>query len=192
MARAWLLLIYSVPTKPTRIRWHVWREIRRTGAVLLRDGVAVLPRGERAATWMHDVAQMIRAGGGKVQVATARFPALEERHLLRAFEEDRAREYDEIVDSCGALLEHVDREASHAEFTFAELAELEADLDKIRRWLEAAGGRDYFKSPSVKRAERTVERCEQKIARFAERTGRAELRSRAPRRAARSPRARSA
>ncbi|MDQ2914434.1 MAG: hypothetical protein M3T56_14410 [Chloroflexota bacterium] len=175
MARAWMLLIYGVPTKPSRTRWHVWREIRRAGAILLRDGVAVLP-SEHAAAWMHDVARDIATGGGNAQVVTAQFSAADERAILRSFAADRAREYGEIADSCAGLLEHVDREAAHAQFTFAELAALEADIDKLRRWLEAARGRDHFKSSRVKRAEGALAQCERKIARFAEQAERAEQR----------------
>ena len=174
MARAWLLLIYSVPTKPSRTRWHVWRELRRVGAILLRDGVAILPETPTVRTWMRDVATGIATGGGSAQVARARFSLTEERDILRNFERDRSREYDEIVESCRGLLEHVDREAEHAQFTFAELAELEADLDKLRRWNTAAGERDRFRSPSAARAERVLARCERKIARFADRTSRVE------------------
>src|SRR5438309_7457883 len=40
----WLLLIYTLPSQPSRKRAYVWRELKKVGAVYLRDGVAILPR----------------------------------------------------------------------------------------------------------------------------------------------------
>ena len=45
---SWLLLIYRVPAEPSRKRAFVWRELKKVGAVYLRDGVCVLP--DQAAT----------------------------------------------------------------------------------------------------------------------------------------------
>src|SRR5579859_1363941 len=43
LSATWLLLIYTVPAQPSRKRATVWREIKKLGAVYLRDGVCVLP-----------------------------------------------------------------------------------------------------------------------------------------------------
>ena len=39
----WLVLIYTLPPEPTRKRAFVWRELKKIGAVYLRDGVCLLP-----------------------------------------------------------------------------------------------------------------------------------------------------
>src|ERR1700726_4276060 len=39
----WLLLIYRVPPKPTRLRSTVWRRIKSLGAIYLQNSVAALP-----------------------------------------------------------------------------------------------------------------------------------------------------
>src|SRR5215207_10788299 len=39
----WTMLVYTVPAKPTRKRAAVWREVKRLGALYLRDGVCALP-----------------------------------------------------------------------------------------------------------------------------------------------------
>jgi hypothetical protein len=169
-----MLLIYTVPTKPSRTRWQLWRELRRVGAILLRDGVAILPESPSAKTWMRTVAEGVTAGGGKAQIVRSRFSLADERDIARDFQRDRSREYEEIIESGRGLLDHIEREAGHAQFTFAELAELEADLEKLRRWLVAARARDRFDSPGAAQAEAVLTRCERQIARFADRTSRAE------------------
>ncbi len=178
MSKRWLLLIYTVPTNPSRTRAYVWREIRRGGALLLRDGVAALPRAKDTLAWAEEAARAIIKGGGTATAASALFDAADERRLLQAFRRDRAREYEEIVESCEGLLAHIDREREHAVFTFEEVEELEADLDKIRRWYRAVQERDRFGTPAAKRAGSAIDDCAKRLAAFAERASEQELRER--------------
>ena len=39
----WLLLIYRVPSEPTRLRATVWRRIKSMGAIYLQNSAAALP-----------------------------------------------------------------------------------------------------------------------------------------------------
>ncbi len=179
MSLRWLLLIYTVPTTPSRTRAYVWREIRREGALLLRDGVATLPDRSAARSWAAEVAKRITAGGGTATTASATFGAAAERRLVAAFQKERGREYAEIASACAGLLEHIAREREHAQFTFEELEELEADLGKIRRWFADVRKRDRFKAPAGGGAERAISTCERRLARFAERASKEDLAARA-------------
>src|SRR5262249_57473118 len=42
----WLLLIYRVPSEPSRLRATVWRRIKSLGAIYLQNSAAALPRSE--------------------------------------------------------------------------------------------------------------------------------------------------
>lgn len=179
MPRRWLLLIYTVPTTPSRTRAYIWREIRRRGAVLLRDGVAVAPDDAAVRQWAREVATKLAAGGGAATTATAAFEPAAERRLVAAFQKERKHEYAEVASACAGLLEHIERERAHAQFTFEELEELEADLGKIRRWLADVRARDRFGSPAARRAQRALATCEQRLARFAERASDVDLSARA-------------
>ena len=41
----WLVLIYRIPSEPTRLRATVWRRLKGLGAVYLQNSVATLPAG---------------------------------------------------------------------------------------------------------------------------------------------------
>lgn len=179
MTRRWLLLIYTVPTTPSRTRAYVWREIRREGALLLRDGVAALPASSAARSWAVDAAKRITAGGGTAAAATATLETADERRLIAAFRKEREREYAEIVSSCAGLVEHIEREREHAELSFEELEELEADMGKIQRWFADVRERDHFKTPAAGAAERAIANCERRVSRFAERSSLEDLAARA-------------
>jgi len=174
-----LLLIYTVPTTPSSTRAYVWREIRRQGALLLRDGVAALLDTAAARHWAAGVGRRLGEGGGTATTAAATFSPADERRLVDAFRIERTREYAEIVSACVGLDEHIARERDHAEFTFAELEELEADLGKIRRWFAEVRARDRFGAASARSTERSIEVSARRLARFAERASAAELAGRA-------------
>ena len=40
---SWLLLIYRVPSEPTRLRAAVWRRLKSLGAIYLQNSAAALP-----------------------------------------------------------------------------------------------------------------------------------------------------
>ena len=58
--------------------------------------------------------------------------------------------------------------AGAGKFTFAELEEIEQDLDKLAGWLEKIGARDFFPGQDRERAGEALQRCREAVARFAE------------------------
>jgi uncharacterized protein YdbL (DUF1318 family) len=173
----WLLLIYSVPAEPSRKRAYVWREVKKVGAVYLRDGVCVLP--ERAGT-----TSALRAIAAKVDELEGQATLVEGAHLdadraewvAQQLNEARAHEYAEIAGEAEQLLAHVERETAHRAFTFAELEELEADLGKLKRWTDQVRARDYFATGPNAELSGLLDRCDQALAAFLEETARADER----------------
>ncbi|MDT5002323.1 MAG: hypothetical protein QOK12_4428, partial [Mycobacterium sp.] len=47
-ADAWLLLVYRIPSDPTRLRAAVWRRLKSLGAVYLQNSAAALPASDSA------------------------------------------------------------------------------------------------------------------------------------------------
>jgi hypothetical protein len=169
----WLLLIYIVPSEPTRLRATVWRELKKVGAVYLRDGVAVLPHREETLATFRAIASRIEEFGGKAIL-------VENTALSRAYEEaiiaearaSRADEYAEIAREAEHFLVHAAREREHRDFTFAELEELEADLSKVRRWYEQVRARDYFATENAGSIDDLLARCDDALASFLEEASR--------------------
>ncbi|MBW3541828.1 MAG: ChrB protein [Planctomycetes bacterium] len=60
----WVLLMYRIPREPTALRVSVWRKLKQLGAVLLQDGVWVLPANPRTQEqfqWL--AAEVVELGG---------------------------------------------------------------------------------------------------------------------------------
>jgi len=66
--RSWVLLLYKVPPEPSAHRVHVWRKLKRLGAVLLHDAVWVLPASAATREQFQWLAAEISERGGSALV----------------------------------------------------------------------------------------------------------------------------
>src|SRR5215218_10104108 len=133
----WALLIYTVPASPTRKRAAVWRQVKRLGALYLRDGVCVLPDTAAARTGLEALAGRVQALGGHSTVVRSAClsPATAEAlraGLLRA----REAEYADVAEVAADLLQHIRQEAEHHLFDYGARANVAGDLGRLQRWLE--------------------------------------------------------
>lgn len=169
MAITWLLLIYVVPSEPSRKRAYLWRELKKVGAVYLRDGVCALPeRAETTAAFRRIAAKVEEFGGEATLVEAAQLDAKRAEALTAASRTARAGEYRELAGEAEGFLAHVRRETEHREFTFAELEELEADLGKLTRWTGQVRARDYFGGTNAEEVSALLAQCEVELAAFLE------------------------
>jgi hypothetical protein len=155
-----LLLIYTVPPTPTAKRAFVWRLLKKLGAVYLRDGACVLPDRADTRVGLYGVADKVREFGG--QASLAENAQLDEStvDLVRGrSREARQAEYIALVEAGTSLATHINREVRHRDLTSAELAILEGDLLKLRRWRDQIGARDYFSTDCAAEADQILTQC---------------------------------
>jgi hypothetical protein len=171
MNRTWLLLIYTVPAEPSRKRAFIWREVKKVGAVYLRDGVCALPdRPDTARSLLAIAAKVQEFEGEATLVQGARLDPSRAERLVTQSRASRAQEYADVAHEAERLLEHVARETEHREFTFAELEELEADLGKLKRWTAQVRERDYFGGGADQRLQTLLDQCDHALGAFLEET----------------------
>jgi hypothetical protein len=165
----WLLLIYTVPSDPSRLRATVWRELKKAGAVYLRDGVAVLPdRTETRRAFRVIATQIGELGGQPTLIEEASLAAEREAAITAQANANREEEYAEVMRDAERFLEHARQEREHRQLTFAELEEIEADLGKLKRWVEQVERRDHFGAPTGDRVRTLLDQCEAELALFLE------------------------
>jgi hypothetical protein len=165
----WLLLIYTVPSEPSRKRAYIWREVKKAGALYLRDGVCALPeREETTAAFRQIAAKVVEFAGEATVVTSAHLDDERAAALIDAAQAARAQEYSELTGEAEGFLAHIRRETEHRAFTFAELEELDGDLAKLKRWLGQVRARDYFPSGDAERVGTLFTHCEEELATFME------------------------
>jgi DNA-binding transcriptional regulator PaaX len=173
----WLLLVYRVPSEPTRLRAAVWRRLKSLGAIYLQNSAAALPASVEAERALRKLRREILDMSGSAVLLSCSVLA-GEQGVLTAFQAARDDEYAEIVDKCDDFLEQVRKEYVAEHFTYAELEENEVDLVKLRTWLGRVIDRDVFGADGRPAAERGLAACEQSLEEYAARVYAEEAESR--------------
>lgn len=128
--RSWVFLLYNLPPEPSAPRVHVWRKLKRLGAILLHDAVWVLPATPVTTEQLQWLAQEILEfeGSATVWEAQASLPRQDEA-LVQQFSTQADAAYREIQ---------------------AELERPGADLAALSRRYRQVHALDYFNSPHGK------------------------------------------
>jgi hypothetical protein len=145
-AGRWLVLIVQLPAKPDYLRVKLRRRIQRVGALSLKGAVYVLPN--RADTledlvWLRG--ELIADGGDAIVCSARTVVGITDAALEARFDDLRATEYREIIDTARAL-----RSMVHGDETARELA-------RLRRRFEEIVKLDFFGSSAQQDARRVLE-----------------------------------
>ncbi len=164
----WLLLVYRVPSEPSRLRATVWRRIKSLGAIYLQNSAAALPFSVAAERALRKLRSEILDMSGTAVLLSCDVMA-GEPDIRAAFQAARDDEYEEIVDKCVDFLAGVDKEYADNHFSYAELEENEVDLVKLRNWLQRVTERDVFGAAGRQAALSSLAECEEKLEAYAAR-----------------------
>ena len=164
----WLLLVYRVPSEPSRLRATVWRRLKSLGAIYLQSSAAALPASVQAERALRKLrSEILDMSGTAVLLSCAVLGG--EADIRAAFQAARNDEYEEIVDKCQDFLAGLRKEYDENHFTFAELEENEVDLVKLKTWLERVRERDVFGAEGLPTALSSLAECEDQLDAYAAR-----------------------
>ncbi len=164
----WLLLVYRVPSEPSRLRATVWRRLKSLGAIYLQSSTAALPASVQAERALRKLrSEILDMSGTAVLLSCAVLGG--EADLKAAFQAARNDEYEEIVDKCQDFLAGLRKEYDDSHFTFAELEENEVDLVKLRTWLDRVRERDTFGADGLAATLSSLAECEEQLEAYAAR-----------------------
>jgi hypothetical protein len=164
----WLLLVYRVPSEPSRLRATVWRRIKSLGAIYLQSSAAALPASTAAERALRKLRSEIIDMSGTAVLLSCEVLA-GEPDVRAQFQHARDDEYEEIVDKCLDFVAGIDKEYRDNHFSYAELEENEVDLVKLRSWLQRIRERDVFGAVGLQQAVSSVAECEEKLEAYAAR-----------------------
>lgn len=162
------MLLAQLPAEPSSARVALWRRLRGSGAVGIVNGVWALPHSDTHAELFSAAAAKVRDQGGRATTFSAAPLGVGEADALVAQSRaDRAKEYDEFGERADAMLAEIEKETRKKKFTFAELEEIEHDLEKLTEWLVKIVARDFFPDARIKEAKAHQETCAVKLRIFA-------------------------
>ena len=157
----WLILIHRIPPKPGYLRVKIWRRLQGVGAISLKNSVYVLPKSEQAREDLQWIAQEIVRSGGEAVLCESRFvDGISDADIEKTFTDVRESDYLALGHDANQLLASIPEDV-HADLR--RRASIEADVERLRRRLDAIGPMDFFGAPSRSAAERTIGRIDERL-----------------------------
>ncbi|MHB8509071.1 MAG: Chromate resistance protein ChrB [Candidatus Dormibacteria bacterium] len=152
----WLLLIYRVPTEPSKNRVAIWRDMKRMGALYLQNCVCILPAFRGTKVRLKEVqAKIVALGGSSNLIETRTINDLDA--VVESFRGLSDHEYAEIIEECVTKFQkEIEFERFRKNFSYEEAEEIYSDLEKIKSWMQRVVDRDWFNCPKRADAERHV------------------------------------
>lgn len=163
-------MLIKLPSDPSRHRVAVWRQLSKTGALSIGQGVWAVPDVPAFAVGVTRALELTdQAGGEVISLYASGITASDEARLESTFTSAREDEWAEFVADCGKYEVELDKEISNAKFTLAELEEEGQSLERLQRWHRDIMARDVFGAPGAAEAERQLQHCIERFADYTER-----------------------
>ncbi len=145
------MLILTLPTHHSTVRMRAWRALKACGAAVLRDGVYLMPAGERHVQTLDTIANEVREGDGTAYLLAVECAEADEYQALF----DRTEAYAEMLSTATAL---------RAKLSKAALPEVRKQVRKLRKAFGQVVDIDFFPGPSQRQLHATLQELEQAIA----------------------------
>lgn len=147
---AWSMLVISLPGRSATPRMRVWRALKGLGAVVLRDGVYLLPYSESATRSLREQADAVMVSGGDAHVLS--FSSTEPsqaEHFRGLF--DRTSDYARLAGSIRKLKPALTRKRATS---------VSRHLRQIRREFETVAATDHFPGPAKEQVQHLLSETE--------------------------------
>jgi hypothetical protein len=153
MAITWLLCSYQLPREPSRLRLAVWRRLKRVGAVMLHDGLWVLPDDAKTREDFEWLAEEIEERGGSVLLWEAHsLPGSQDAAVMMKFRAEAEARYADIARMAGQLALTGKRRG----VAVPAVEKATQQLRALERTLRLERRRDYFRAPGRREAEEII------------------------------------
>jgi len=151
MLQPWLLLLLSLPPRPSSLRVRTWRRLKALGAVALKSGAYLLPSSPDRYEQFQWLAQEVQKDHGEATLLKLeRVENVKQIDIIRLFHEARNADYQALTDRYRKL--GAGRRVRAAE----EMARLARELDRL-------ADIDFFDAPGRQQALRAREAAERRV-----------------------------
>ena len=141
----WLLIFYSVPSKPVSNRMKIWRKLAKAGAVQLKGAIYILPATEEHEEFFQWLLGEVKSmGGDGAFVRTAEIKTMNDSDIKGLFLEQSGREYGRLEKTVDAFERKV--QSIRKGTKGPEPGTLKDQFAKIAKEAEDIRKRDFFSS----------------------------------------------
>lgn len=162
----WILFVYKVPSKPTKYRAYLWRELRRFGAIYLQDGVCLLPDTDDVHLFIGALGEKVREfGGQEFTFVSTTLSKEKDQEMIEQFNSARNEEYSQLMPAIRHLAHSLEEEEAW-EFSDKQSQKVREEFQKLVRQMQAIEARDYFEAEQGREVRLLIDKCRQHLHRF--------------------------
>ncbi|HEY7082946.1 MAG TPA: Chromate resistance protein ChrB [Nitrososphaeraceae archaeon] len=166
---SWLLVLYDVPSQPSRLKVRVWREFKSIGALYPPLSICLIPDNTSNRERLIKIEELIAKNGKVMKLQGKGTSEDDQNNILRIFRIERDKQYDEILEECQEFIDEIKANIRNKKTAQEEVEEMHEVLDGLKRWLERVKSIDWIERPAAAiRVERLLEKCQDSMDKFAE------------------------
>lgn len=162
----WVVINYTLPREPSRIRVSIWRKLKKIGAVNIQQSMWILPQTDKNYNLLNEIKDDVSQNNGEAFVMKSSVDEDSKKIIIERFNAARDEEYNELLDKCDDFFKEIDKEIARENFTFAEIEENEEELRKLKEWYEKIEARDFFEAPLREKAKTILSKCTDILEKF--------------------------
>ncbi|MGE5239677.1 MAG: chromate resistance protein ChrB domain-containing protein [Chloroflexota bacterium] len=155
----WLLIFYTVPSRPVKNRMRLWRQLANFGAIQLKGAVYILPyTDEHQEFFQWIISEVVSMDGGGSFVKVENVETMTDEEIISLFTAQREQEckkLDKALDEFERKLNNVRKgaKALPGDLLHEKLAKHKRDFDAMKK-------RDFFAAAVVISAGRRIDALE--------------------------------
>jgi len=165
----WLMLNFTLPKEPSRVRVSAWRKLKKSGSVNIGQSMWVLPLSDEHIKVFDGISNDILLNNGEAYILKATFISTgNTENITEVFNKARDEEYKEFLGKCEDFFREIEKETQRENFTFAEIEENEGEYEKLKIWLKKINGRDFFAAPLKAPSDKALVKCKELLTEYSE------------------------
>jgi DNA-binding transcriptional regulator PaaX len=170
-AREWIILNYTLPKEPSRVRVSIWRKLKKQGSVSIGQSMWILPYSPEHTEFFNELSTEIGQNSGAAYLLKSTFIYDKSSdEIIGEFNKARNDEYSEVLEKCADFFHEIEKEVKRENFTFAEIEENEYELNKLMDWFKDIAKRDFFTASNWSVVEQELNKCRQELENFSRKT----------------------
>jgi DNA-binding transcriptional regulator PaaX len=155
----WIVINYTLPREPSRIRVSMWRKLKKIGAVNIQQSMWILPQTDENYELLNQIKDDVSQNNGEAFVMKSSVDEDSKKIIIERFNTARNEEYKELLEQCDDFFQEIDKEIARKNFTFAEIEENEEELNKLKKWYEKIIARDFFEASLREKSKVMLSKC---------------------------------
>ncbi|MFY9799228.1 MAG: Chromate resistance protein ChrB [Candidatus Nitrosopolaris sp.] len=166
---SWLVVLYDVPTEPSKFKVRLWRDFKRMGAIYPQMSICIIPDEKENRKNLERMENIIKKDGRLMKIHGISITENDQNRILHIFRVERDKQYDEILEECHEYIDEINLNIKNKKTTQEEVEEMEEALDGLRRWLVRVKSVDWVARPAAAvRVEKLLVECQDLLHNFTE------------------------